>query len=77
MKDHVVLVTGANGGLGKYVTESLLEAGAIVARVSRKIQQSDFPDTRFSPFHWRFVIGRRRKKTWWGASCRNSAEWMR
>ena len=50
MKDHVVLVTGANGGLGKYVTESLLEAGAIVAGVSRKIQQSDFPDTRFSPF---------------------------
>lgn len=50
MKDRVVLVTGANGGLGKCVTESLLEAGAIVAGVSRKIQQSDFPDTRFSPF---------------------------
>ena len=24
MKDQVVLVTGANGGLGKYVTEGLL-----------------------------------------------------
>jgi len=50
MKGRVVLVTGANGGLGKYVTENLLGAGAIVAGVSRKIQQSDFPDTRFSPF---------------------------
>jgi len=50
MKDKVVLVTGANGGLGKCVTESLLEAGAIVAGVSRKIQQSDFPNTRFDPF---------------------------
>jgi NAD(P)-dependent dehydrogenase (short-subunit alcohol dehydrogenase family) len=50
MKDKVVLVTGANGGLGKYVTESLLEAGATVAGVSRKIQQSDFPNVSFSAF---------------------------
>jgi NAD(P)-dependent dehydrogenase (short-subunit alcohol dehydrogenase family) len=50
MRGNVVLVTGANGGLGKYVTERLLEAGALVAGVSRKIQQSDFPDARFSPF---------------------------
>lgn len=50
MKDNVVLVTGANGGLGKYVTESILKAGAKVAGVSRKIQLSDFPDQQFSPF---------------------------
>jgi NAD(P)-dependent dehydrogenase (short-subunit alcohol dehydrogenase family) len=50
MKDKVVLVTGANGGLGKYVTESLLEAGATVAGVSRKIQQSDFSSAAFSAF---------------------------
>ena len=65
MKDHVVLVTGANGGLGKYVTESLLEAGAIVAGVSRKIQQSDFPDTRFSPFTGDLSSGAGAKSACW------------
>jgi NAD(P)-dependent dehydrogenase (short-subunit alcohol dehydrogenase family) len=42
MKDKVVLVTGANGGLGSYVTKAFLGAGAKVIGVSRKIQQADF-----------------------------------
>jgi len=47
MKDKVVLVTGANGGLGSYITQSFLDAGAMVAGSSRKIQQSDFSSANF------------------------------
>lgn len=47
MKNKVVLVTGANGGLGMAVTNALLDQGATVAGVSRKIAQSDFPAERF------------------------------
>jgi NAD(P)-dependent dehydrogenase (short-subunit alcohol dehydrogenase family) len=42
MKGKVVLVTGANGGLGIYVTQAFIEGGATVIGASRKIQQSDF-----------------------------------
>jgi NAD(P)-dependent dehydrogenase (short-subunit alcohol dehydrogenase family) len=48
MKDKVVLVTGANGGLGRYVTQALLDAGATVVGASRKIQQSDFNSSAFT-----------------------------
>jgi len=48
MKDKVVLVTGANGGLGSYVTQAFLDADATVVGVSRKIQQSDFNSPRFT-----------------------------
>src|SRR6266849_4910347 len=48
MKGKVVLVTGANGGLGSYVTQAFLDAGAIVVGVSRKIQQSDFNSPAFT-----------------------------
>ena len=41
-------MTGANGGLGSYVTKALLDAGANVVGVSRKIQQSDFPSSSFT-----------------------------
>jgi NAD(P)-dependent dehydrogenase (short-subunit alcohol dehydrogenase family) len=48
MKDKVVLITGANGGLGSHVTKAFLEAGAKVAGVSPKIQQSDFSSPTFT-----------------------------
>jgi NAD(P)-dependent dehydrogenase (short-subunit alcohol dehydrogenase family) len=48
MKGKVVLVTGANGGLGSYVTRALLDAGATVVGASLKIQQSDFNNPAFT-----------------------------
>jgi NAD(P)-dependent dehydrogenase (short-subunit alcohol dehydrogenase family) len=48
MKDKVVLVTGANGGLGSYVTQAFLDAGSTVVGASRKIQQSDFNSPAFT-----------------------------
>lgn len=47
MGGKVVLVTGANGGLGAYVTQAFLDAGTTVVGSSRKIQQSDFTSDRF------------------------------
>lgn len=48
MKDKVVLVTGANGGLGTYVTKAFLQAGATVAGTSRKIANADFNHPNFT-----------------------------
>lgn len=48
MKGKVVLVTGANGGLGTYVTRAFLDAGATLIGASRKIQQSDFNHPNFT-----------------------------
>jgi 3-oxoacyl-[acyl-carrier protein] reductase len=48
MQGKVVLVTGANGGLGTYVTEAFLDGGATVIGTSRKIQQSDFGSSKFT-----------------------------
>ena len=48
MEGKVVLVTGANGGLGIYVTRAFLDAGATVIGTSRKIQQSDFNNANFT-----------------------------
>ena len=48
MKGKIVLVTGANGGLGTNVTQALLDAGATVVGVSRKIKQSDFNGATFT-----------------------------
>jgi NAD(P)-dependent dehydrogenase (short-subunit alcohol dehydrogenase family) len=47
MKDKVVLVTGANGGLGASVTKALLDAGATVMGLARKIEQSEFSSSNF------------------------------
>ena len=48
MKDKVVLVTGANGGLGAYVTRAFLDAGATVIGTSRNVQPSDFNNPNFT-----------------------------
>ena len=48
MKGKIVLVSGANGGLGTYVTEAFLDAGATVVGTSRKIRQSDFSSPNFT-----------------------------
>lgn len=48
MKGKVVLVTGANGGLGTHVTQAFLSAGATVVGTSRKIQQADFGSPDFT-----------------------------
>src|SRR5438477_10287706 len=47
MMGKVVLVTGGNGGLGTYMTQAFLDAGATVIGTSRKIQQSDFNNPNF------------------------------
>jgi NAD(P)-dependent dehydrogenase (short-subunit alcohol dehydrogenase family) len=43
----IALVTGANGGLGVSITNALLDAGATVIGVSRKIDQSEFTSPSF------------------------------
>ncbi len=47
LKDKIALVTGANGGLGRSVTQALLDAGAQVIGTSRKIEQSEFKGPAF------------------------------
>ncbi len=47
MKDKVVLITGAKGGLGTHVTQRFLTAGATVVGTSRSISQEDFPQPNF------------------------------
>jgi NAD(P)-dependent dehydrogenase (short-subunit alcohol dehydrogenase family) len=47
LHQQVVLITGANGGLGTSVTKSFLDAGATVAGVSPSIANSDFPGGSF------------------------------
>ena len=48
MQGKVVLITGANGGLGTYVTRAFLDAGASVIGTSRKIQQHEFSNPNFT-----------------------------
>jgi NAD(P)-dependent dehydrogenase (short-subunit alcohol dehydrogenase family) len=47
LNDKVVLITGASGGLGTFVTNAFLEAGARVAGVAPSIKNSDFPHPSF------------------------------
>ena len=47
LHNKVVIITGAKGGLGTFVTNSFLEAGARVVGVSRSIAQADFPQANF------------------------------
>lgn len=48
LESKVVIVTGANGGLGSHVTNAFLEAGARVIGVSLSITAAEFPYPRFS-----------------------------
>jgi NAD(P)-dependent dehydrogenase (short-subunit alcohol dehydrogenase family) len=48
MNGKIVLVTGANGGLGTHVTRAFLDAGATVIGTSQRIQQSDFNNPNFT-----------------------------
>ncbi len=48
LQGKIVLITGANGGLGTFVTNAFLNAGSRVVGVSRAIQASDFPNPAFS-----------------------------
>lgn len=48
MKGKIVLVTGANGGLGTAVTQAFLEGGAKVIGSARDIQQTVFASADFT-----------------------------
>jgi len=48
MKGKVVLVTGANGGLGTHVTQAFLDSGATVIGTSRAIGPDDFKHPNFT-----------------------------
>jgi NAD(P)-dependent dehydrogenase (short-subunit alcohol dehydrogenase family) len=48
MPERTVLVTGAKGGLGTYVTRAFLEAGAFVVGSSRCIAYADFAHPQFA-----------------------------
>jgi len=47
MKDKVVFITGAGGGLGSSVTRTFLEQGARVIGASLRITAADFPQPNF------------------------------
>lgn len=48
MKGKIVLVTGANGGLGRDVMQALLDAGANVVGTSRRIDAAEFKSNSFT-----------------------------
>src|SRR5262249_27335396 len=47
LEGKVALITGSKGGLGTFVTEAFLAAGAKVVGVSRSIQPTDFSHPEF------------------------------
>lgn len=48
MNERIVLITGAKGGLGTFVTQRFLGTGATVIGASRSIAQEDFPAANFA-----------------------------
>jgi NAD(P)-dependent dehydrogenase (short-subunit alcohol dehydrogenase family) len=62
LNDKVVLITGAKGGLGTFVTNAFLEAGARVVGVARSIDRSDFPQERFSAIQADLSTGENARK---------------
>jgi len=57
LTNKVALITGANGGLGMAVTKAFLDAGAQIAGVSPKIQDSDFGHPNFKAFPAQIASG--------------------
>lgn len=49
MKGKIVLVAGADGGLGRHVTQAFLDAGATVVGLAPRIQASAFAHPAFVP----------------------------
>jgi len=49
MDGRIVVITGAKGGLGSFVTRRFLSNGDTVVGASRSIQSSDFPGESFLP----------------------------
>src|SRR5438876_11705126 len=47
LKNKVVLITGAKGGLGSFITQAFLSTGATVVGASRSISAQDFPQPNF------------------------------
>lgn len=47
LNGKIVLITGAKGGLGSFVTDAFLNAGAVVVGTSRSIARSDFAHPNF------------------------------
>jgi NAD(P)-dependent dehydrogenase (short-subunit alcohol dehydrogenase family) len=47
LEGKIAIITGAKGGLGSFITEAFLAAGAKVVGVSRSIQASDFSHPEF------------------------------
>jgi|SRR5579871_95609 len=48
LNNKAILITGAKGGLGTFVTTAALDAGALVVGSSRSIASSDFPREGFT-----------------------------
>jgi len=48
-KKRIVLITGAKGGLGSFITQAFLSTGATVIGASRSITAADFPESNFVP----------------------------
>jgi NAD(P)-dependent dehydrogenase (short-subunit alcohol dehydrogenase family) len=48
-KNKLVLITGAKGGLGSFITQAFLATGATVVGASRSISAEDFRQTNFVP----------------------------
>jgi NAD(P)-dependent dehydrogenase (short-subunit alcohol dehydrogenase family) len=48
-KKRIVLITGAKGGLGSFITQAFLGTGATVVGASRSIAAGDFPEANFVP----------------------------
>jgi NAD(P)-dependent dehydrogenase (short-subunit alcohol dehydrogenase family) len=47
MSERIAFITGANGGLGTFVTESFLQQGDKVIGASRHVDSSEFPNPNF------------------------------